>query len=147
MEEQSSPENEWKEYESTRVVGNIKTQYDQKVFLITVDPRIDFRNALTIVTKELDTSFITNDFDKRTYQILFENILEWANMGLYPLARIRLSKLFGELKLEKSVGGFERVLQGSEITGGIEVQIPQPKFPRIQFKRTEPKEKEKEGIL
>jgi hypothetical protein len=127
---------EWENYEGQKTSGIMKSEFDQKVYLIDIDRRIDFTNLLTLVTKELDTSFI-NDHDLKVfYQVNFENILEWANMGLIDLARIRLSKLFGELKLEKSVGGFERILQGSTLSGSVVAPLPAKRslFP-VEFLR------------
>jgi hypothetical protein len=127
---------EWDSYEGSKTQGVMKSEFDQKVYLIDVDKRIDFKNLITLVTKELDTSFINDQNLKIFYQINFENILEWANMGLEDLAKIRLSKLFAELKLEKSVGGFERILQGATLTGQVSAPLPAKKglFP-IEFLR------------
>jgi hypothetical protein len=114
----------------------MKNEFDQKVYLIDIDKRIDFNDIITLVTKELDTSFINDQRLKVLYQVNFEDILEWANMGLLDLARIRLAKLFAELKLEKSIGGFERILQGSTLTGQVQAPLPQKRglFP-IEFLR------------
>jgi hypothetical protein len=116
---------EWGNYENSQTRGVMKSEFDQKVYLIDVDKRIDFNDMITLVTKELDTSFINDTRLKVLYQINFENILEWTNMGLIDLAKIRLSKLFSELKLEKSVGGFERILQGSVLSGTVQAPLPQ----------------------
>jgi len=127
---------EWSGYESTQTKGVMKSEFDQKIYLIDIDKRMNFKDIITLVTKELDTSFINDQDLKVFYQISFENILEWANMGLEDLAKIRLSKLFAELKLEKSVGGFERILQGSTLTGQVAAPLPQKRglFP-IEFLR------------
>ena len=127
---------EWSSYEDTQTTGIMKSEFDQKVYLIDVDKRIDFNNIISLVTKELDTSFINEQDMKVFYQILFENVLEWANMGLVDLAKIRLSKLFAELKLEKSMGGFERILQGASLSGSVVAPLPAKKslFP-VEFLR------------
>ena len=131
-----APKKEWEKYEGQQTQGIMKSEFDQKIYILDVDRRIDFTNLLTMVTKELDTSFINDQDLKVFYQVNFENILEWANMGLVDLARIRLSKLFGELKLEKSVGGFERILQGSTLSGSVVAPLPSKRqlFP-IDFLR------------
>jgi hypothetical protein len=125
---------EWDSYEGAKTTGVMKSEYDQKVYILDVDRRIDFTNIITLVTKELDTSFINDQDLKVFYQINFENVLEWANMGLLDLAKIRLSKLFAELKIEKSVGGFERILQGSTLSGSVVAPLPSKRglFP-IEF--------------
>jgi len=118
---------EWENYEGSRTQGVMKSEFDQKVYLVDVDKRLDFSNLISLVTKELDTSFI-NDIDLKVfYQINFENVLEWAAMGLIDLAKIRLAKLFSELKLEKSIGGFERILQGATLTGSVVAPLPSKK--------------------
>jgi hypothetical protein len=48
-------------------------------------------------------------------------------MGLIDLAKIRLANLFSQLKLEKSVGGFERILQGATLTGTVVAPLPSKK--------------------
>lgn len=118
---------EWESYEKSKTSGVMKTEYDQKVYILDIDRRINFDDLISLVTKELDTSFINDQNLKVFYQINFENVLEWANMGLKDLAKIRLSKLFAELKLEKSVGGFERILQGSSLTGSVIAPLPSKK--------------------
>jgi len=127
---------EWDSYEGTRTSSVMKSEFDQKIYILDVDRRIDFTNLISMVTKELDTSFINDNDLKVFYQISFENILEWANMGLTDLAKIRLSKLFAELKLEKSMGGFERILQGSTLSGTVVAPLPSKKglFP-VEFLR------------
>lgn len=123
--QQKEERKEWDKYEAVKTSGVIKSEFDQKVYILDVDKTISTKNLLTMVTKELDTSFINDEKLKSLYQINFENILEWANMGLDELAIIRLSKLFGELKLEKSLGGFERILQGSTLSGSVIAPLPQ----------------------
>lgn len=116
----------WGAYEESRnITGMVKSEFDQKVYILDVPyERMDYTKLMTLVTKELDTSFI-NDLEQRTfYQIKFENVLEWANMGLPQLSNLRLAKLFAELKIEKSVGGFERILQGATLSGNIGVNLP-----------------------
>lgn len=137
-----SQKDEWEKYESHKTTGIIKSEYDQKIYILDVDKQINTKNLLSMVTKELDTSFINDEKLKTFYQINFENILEWANMGLDELAIIRLSKLFGELKLEKSLGGFERILQGSTLSGSVIAPLPQRKnlFP-VQI--SQPKKEQK----
>ncbi len=127
---------EWESYEGSRTASIMKSEFDQKVYLIDIDKRLDFNNIISLVTKELDTSFINEQELKVFYQIQFENILEWANMGLVDLAKIRLSKLFAELKLEKSVGGFERILQGASLSGSVVAPLPSKRglFP-VEFLR------------
>ena len=127
---------EWENYEGSRTSSIMKSEFDQKVYLIDIDKRLDFNNIISLVTKELDTSFINEQELKVFYQIQFENILEWANMGLVDLAKIRLSKLFAELKLEKSVGGFERILQGASLSGSVVAPLPSKRglFP-VEFLR------------
>jgi hypothetical protein len=127
---------DWDSYEGSRTQSIMKSEFDQKVYLVDIDKRIDFKNIITLVTKELDTSFINDQDLKVFYQILFENVLEWANMGLEDLAKIRLSKLFAELKLEKSVGGFERILQGATLSGSVVAPLPSKRglFP-VEFLR------------
>jgi len=122
-----SQQKEWENYEGARTQCVMKSEYDQKVYLVDVDKRLDFTNLISLVTKELDTSFINDQDLKVFYQINFENVLEWASMGLIDLAKIRLAKLFSELKLEKSVGGFERILQGSTLTGSVVAPLPSKK--------------------
>lgn len=138
---QEQEKDEWERYETHKTSGVIKTEYDQKVYILDVDKNISTKNLLSMVTKELDTSFINDEKLKTFYQVNFENILEWANMGLDELAVIRLSKLFGELKLEKSLGGFERILQGSTLSGSVIAPLPQKRnlFP-VQI--TKPKSNE-----
>lgn len=118
---------EWDNYEQSKTASVMKTEYDQKVYILDIDRRINFNDLISLVTKELDTSFINDQNLKVFYQVNFENVLEWANMGLKDLAKIRLSKLFAELKLEKSVGGFERILQGSTLTGSVIAPLPSKK--------------------
>jgi hypothetical protein len=132
---------EWKSYEGDKSSRVIKSEYDQKVYILDVDKNIDFNNLITLVTKELDTSFINDEKLKVLYQINFENVLEWSNMGLTDLAKIRLSKLFGELKLEKSMGGFERILQGSSLSGMVAAPLPQKRnlWPIKVLQRNEPR--------
>ena len=127
---------EWVSYEGASTSSVMKSEFDQKVYILDVDRRIDFNNIVSLVTKELDTSFINDQDLKVFYQIQFENILEWANMGLVDLAKIRLSKLFAELKLEKSVGGFERILQGASLSGSVVAPFPSKRglFP-VEFLR------------
>lgn len=131
----------WENYEKTKVTSVLKSEYDQKAYILDVDKNIDFQNLLSLVTKELDTSFINDEKLKVLYQINFENVLEWTNMGLIDLAKIRLSKLFGELKLEKSLGGFERILQGSSLSGTVSAPLPQKSnlFPVKILQKSEPK--------
>ena len=119
----------------------MKSEFDQKVHLLDIDKHIDFTNIISLVTKELDTSFINDDEFKVFYQIQFENVLEWANMGLVDLAKIRLSKLFAELKLEKSMGGFERILQGSTLSGSVVAPLPAKRslFTVDYFRKQEPR--------
>lgn len=135
------PETEWeKEDKSTKPI--LKSEYDLKTFLIEVSSnKINFQDLLSLVTKELDTSFINEQETKLFYQFLFENILEWTDMGLTDLAKLRLSKLFAELKLEKSVGGFERILQGSNLTGSVIAVLP--KSSRLFLEKLLPKKEEK----
>jgi len=137
---QQVPAQEWNEYEDVQTKGVMKSEFDQKVYLIDVDKRIDFTNLITMVTKELDTSFINDNEMKVFYQINFENILEWANMGLIDMAKMRMSKLFAELKLEKSMGGFERILQGATLTGNVMAPLPQKRglFALEFLKKQEP---------
>lgn len=125
--QQYPPRGEWGRYEGTRTTGVMKSEFDQKIHLIEVAKDLDFGNLITLVTKELDTSFINDEDLKVFYQINFENVLEWANMGLEDLAKIRLSKLFAELKLEKSMGGFERILQGASLHGQVVAPLPAKK--------------------
>jgi hypothetical protein len=120
----NSQPREWNSYEDVQTKGIMKSEFDQKTYLIDIDKRMDFNNIITLVTKELDTSFINDPELKLFYQINFENILEWASMGLVELAKMRLSKLFAELKLEKSMGGFERLLQGATLTGNVGANMP-----------------------
>lgn len=125
QEQQTQQKSDWEDYEKARIGSLIKTQFDQKVYLLEVaQERIKFENLLSLVTKELSLSFINDIELKFLYQTQFENILEWSQMGLIPLAKIRLSKLFGELNLEKSVGGMERILQGSDLTGQVLATLP-----------------------
>jgi len=132
---------EWGYYEGARTTGIMKSEFDQKVHLLDIDKNLDFYNIITLVTKELDTSFINDSELKVFYQINFENVLEWANMGLIDLAKIRLSKLFAELKLEKSMGGFERILQGSTLTGSVVAPLPAKRslFSVDYFRNQEPR--------
>lgn len=143
--EPEEKKDEWEKYETHKTSGVIKSEYDQKIYILDVDKNISTKNLLSMVTKELDTSFINDEKLKTFYQINFENILEWANMGLDELAIIRLSKLFGELKLEKSLGGFERILQGSTLSGSVIAPLPQKRnlFP-VQI--TKPKTNEPKSL-
>jgi len=138
--EQQRPRTEWGQYEQVRTTGVMKSEYDLKTYLLDVPKDINFENVLSMVTKELDTSFINDINFKTFYQILFENVLEWASMGLKDLAATRLAKLFAELKLEKSVGGFERILQGSTLTGTISGPLPRQSklFPITVLRKKEP---------
>lgn len=116
---------EWSHVDNSRNSIMMHNEFDLKTYLLDVPYRnIDFDNILSIVTKELDTSFINQQDFKIFYQILFENILEWANMGLKEMAKLRLAALLSELKIEKSVGGFERILQGSTLTGSVTAPLP-----------------------
>lgn len=144
-QEPKEEKDEWEKYETHKTSGVIKSEYDQKIYILDVDKNISTKNLLSMVTKELDTSFINDEKLKTFYQINFENILEWANMGLDELAIIRLSKLFGELKLEKSLGGFERILQGSSLSGSVIAPLPQKRnlFP-VQI--TKPKTNEPKSL-
>lgn len=138
---------DWKQYEETKVGSVIKTQYDQKIYLLDINTqRIDFKDVITLVTKELDTSFINDLTLKYQYQTQFENVLEWTQMGLVPLAKLRLAKLFGELKIEKSIGGMERILQGSELSGSVIATLPASKglFSPISIGR---KSQEKKSVV
>lgn len=120
---------EWDNYGQAKTTQIMKSEFDLKTYLLDIPTTINFDNLISLVTKELDTSFINDQEMKIFYQILFENILEWANMGLEDMARLRLANLFSELKLEKSVGGFERILQGSTLTGSV--TAPLPRQPRL----------------
>ncbi len=142
MPNEPEQKQEWESYENeTRTTRVIKSEYDQKAYILDVDKNINFKNLISLVTKELDTSFINDEKLKVFYQITFENVLEWANMGLEELARIRLAKLFAELKLEKSLGGFERILQGASLSGAVSAPLPQKRnlFPVQILKKSEPK--------
>ena len=117
---------DWKKYEESKIGQIVKNEYEQKTYLIRVETdAINFDNLITLVTKELDTSFINDLQLKYLYQVQFENILEWTSMGLIELAKIRLSKLWGELKIEKSVGGMEDILQHTTgLTGSVVAGLP-----------------------
>lgn len=124
--EQRPPgQDEWSSYEQTNKSSLVKNEFEQKVYILDVPiNRMNFESIMSLVTKELDTSFINDVNLKSLYQIQFENILEWARMGLVDLAELRLAKMFGELKLEKSIGGFERILQGATLTGSVAAALP-----------------------
>ena len=129
---------EWSQYDKPSAVPTIKSDYDLKAHILTTSSNVQFNRVISLVTKELDTSLI-NDKDLKTlYQVQFENVLEWAAMGLIWLAQLRLAKLWGELKLEKSVGGFERLLQAATLTGSVQTELtPTKKTPFRFFKKPE----------
>ena len=140
--QQQPSQSDWSKYDSSRTGNIIKTEFEHKGHILEIYPaKFNFEQSLSLVSKELDTSFINDIYLKYLYQIQFENILEWAKMGLLELAEIRLATLFSELKLEKSVGGMERILQGSTLTGNVMANLPtHTKLFPINFRRDDKKE-------
>jgi hypothetical protein len=139
---------EWNQYDKPSPVPTIKSDYDLKAHILTTSNNVQFNKILTIVTKELDTSLIpNNDKDlKNIYQVQFENVLEWAAMGLVWLAQLRLAKLWGELKIEKSVGGFERLLQAASLSGSVVTEITPSRKSSFRFFK-KPQEQQPQNIL
>lgn len=125
----------------------VKDEYSLKKFILKPEkPKMAVQNDLVglfeMVTKDLALANLSDDYEKYLYQQQLRNAQNWFVAGLTDLAIIRLANLIGELHLERSKEGLERILQSAGPLSGAVLFRERGEY---SFVRKLPQQENQEG--
>jgi hypothetical protein len=94
------------------------SDFDHKRDLITAKLKSDFSNPQAFLEKEISTSYIDPEM-ANIVNMLISCAENWSYLGFTLLSKRRYTSCLIDLGLQKSINGFERILQATQPSANV----------------------------
>lgn len=110
MDQDIIEENELDRFDESKDSPILLSDYEHKAFLVSSTKNIKMNIPEDVLDKDLELSVLDKEL-AFIYSLKAGCVEDWGNLGLRQLARRRSVSLRLKLNLNRSIGGFERLLQ------------------------------------